>query len=85
MMAAASPHSAKPDRKPSAPAKPRLTSARALGLGLEFGTAIAGLAVLGYFLDEYFQTEPVLALTGAGLGLVGGVYNVIRAVSRLSR
>ena len=63
----------------------RLSSARALGIGLEFGTAIAGLALLGYALDRYFGTSPWLAMIGSMLGIVGGVYNVLRAVRRYTR
>jgi len=66
----------RPDRRQ------KLTSYRALGIGVELGTAIGGLAALGYFADRRFDTDPWLALTGAMLGLIGGVYNVIREVRR---
>jgi F0F1-type ATP synthase assembly protein I len=84
-MATPSPQPGQRNRQEGGSAKPKLTSARALGIGLELGTAIAGLTILGYFLDEYFDTEPTLTMIGCGLGLVGGVYNVIREVQRLSR
>jgi len=84
-MAASSPQPERKDRPRSASGKPKLTSARALGIGLELGSAIAGLTLLGYFLDEYFETSPTWTMIGAGLGLFGGVYNVIRAVQRLKR
>jgi len=84
-MATPSPKPERETRQKGGSAKPKLTSTRALGIGLELGTAIAGLTLLGYFLDDYFDTEPTLALIGCGLGLVGGVYNVIREVQRLTR
>lgn len=59
-----------------------MSSYRALGLGLELGTGIAGLAIVGYFADQYFGTQPWLALSGALLGLVGGMYSVITQVQR---
>jgi len=61
---------------------PVLTSAKALGIGLELIAAIAGLSLLGYFLDRHYETEPYLVLIGVTLGVVGGVYNAIRQVIR---
>jgi len=61
---------------------PPLSSAKALGIGMELATAIAGLALIGYFLDRYYATEPYLVMTGVALGVIGGVYNAIRQVMR---
>lgn len=62
-----------------------LTTTRALGIGLELGASVGGLALLGWFGDAHWGTGPWLALTGSLVGLIGGVYNVIRSVRRYTR
>lgn len=84
-MAAASPQPERGGGGRPASSGQKLTTPRALGIGLELGTAIAGMAVLGYFLDRHFQTRPLWTLVCTGAGLLGGVYNAIRAVRRLGR
>jgi F0F1-type ATP synthase assembly protein I len=49
-----------------------------LGLGTEFAAAVAGLTLVGYWVDRHFGTRPWGLLIGAGLGLVGGMYNMLR-------
>jgi F0F1-type ATP synthase assembly protein I len=51
---------------------------RFLGLGLELAAAVAGLTLAGVWFDRHFDTAPWGSLVGAGLGLVGGTYNMIR-------
>lgn len=51
---------------------------RLSGLGIELAGAIVGFTLAGYFWDRYFGTGPWGLLTGALLGLVGGMYNLIR-------
>ena len=46
------------------------------GAGLELAAAVGAFAVLGWWLDGLFDTPPWLLITGAGLGLVGGMYNL---------
>lgn len=83
--------SGKRDNRSPGPAKGRprksaqMTSARALGIGLELGASVGGMAVVGYLLDGYFDTAPWLALSFTAAGLIGGVYNVIREVMRIGR
>ena len=48
------------------------------GLGIELAAAVGGLTLAGYWWDRYFGTGPWGLLTGAILGLVGGMYNLIR-------
>lgn len=52
--------------------------ARLSGIGVELVAAIAGFTLAGYGWDRYFGTKPWGVLIGAILGLVGGMYNVIR-------
>jgi F0F1-type ATP synthase assembly protein I len=48
------------------------------GVGLELAGATAGLALIGYWVDGRFGTRPWGVVIGAILGLVGGLYNLIR-------
>lgn len=57
---------------------------QALGIGVELVVTLVGMSVLGFWGDQYFGTEPWLALVGAGLGLAGGLYNTIRHVRHFS-
>ncbi len=56
-----------------------------MGLGTELAASVAGMLLVGYFLDKYFGTSPWLLLIGAAAGLVGGFYNFIKEVQRLSK
>ena len=48
------------------------------GVGLELAGATAGLALLGYWLDRHFGTSPWGILGGVIIGIVGGLYNLVR-------
>jgi ATP synthase protein I len=48
------------------------------GVGLELAGATAGLALVGYWLDGRFGTRPWGTLIGVVIGLVGGLYNLVR-------
>lgn len=48
------------------------------GIGLELAGVIAGLALAGYWIDSRFGTAPWGILGGVVLGLVGGLYNLVR-------
>ena len=48
------------------------------GVGLELAGATAGLALLGYWIDGKFGTSPWGILGGVFIGIVGGLYNMIR-------
>ncbi len=56
----------------------RSSWARLSGIGIELVAAIAGFTLAGYGWDRHFGTRPWGVLIGALLGLVGGMYNVIR-------
>lgn len=55
---------------------PRWT--RHAGIGVEFTAAVAGFALLGYWIDTRYDSGPWGVLIGVGLGLVGGTYNLVR-------
>jgi F0F1-type ATP synthase assembly protein I len=55
------------------------------GIGLELAGVIAGLALAGYWIDRRFATQPWGILGGVVIGLVGGLYNLVRESLAASR
>jgi len=58
---------------------------RFLAIGAEFFSPILGGAILGYYLDAYFHTQPWLAVAGVFLGMFLGFYRLfveLRAFQR---
>jgi F0F1-type ATP synthase assembly protein I len=49
---------------------------RFLGIGAEFFSPILGGAIAGYYLDTYFHTQPVMAVSGVFLGIALGFYRL---------
>jgi F0F1-type ATP synthase assembly protein I len=60
-------------------------ASRAAGLGWELAGAVAGFALLGYWIDRHFASSPWGLLICIALGLIGGTYNLIRASLAASR
>lgn len=56
----------------------RTSGLRLAGVGMEFAAAVAGLSLLGYWIDRHYGSSPWGLLICAALGLVGGTYNLIR-------
>ena len=56
-----------------------------MGLGTELAASVAGMLLVGYFLDEHFNTSPWLLLAGAAIGMIGGFYNFIKEVQKLGK
>ena len=48
------------------------------GVGRELAGATAGLALLGYWIDGKFGTSPWGVLAGVIIGIVGGMYNMVK-------
>ncbi len=48
------------------------------GLGTELAGAVIGLTLLGLWLDRRYGTDPWCTVGGAGIGIVGGLYNMVR-------
>lgn len=49
------------------------------GMGFELAAAIAGFTFFGMWLDRRYGTEPRALLICAAIGIVGGLYNFVRA------
>lgn len=61
----------------------RPSSSRLAGLGFELAAGVAGLALFGYWIGKYYGNAPLGLVIGAAVGIIGGMYNLIRA-SRVS-
>lgn len=55
------------------------------GLGFELLAAIVGFAFVGYWIDRHYETAPWGLVIGAVLGIIGGLYNFIKAATRATR
>lgn len=72
--------------EPSPPPPPTPPSPwRYAGMGMELAGAIVGFTLVGFWVDYHYQSRPVGTLVGAGLGTVGGLYNLIREALAMSR
>ena len=47
--------------------------------GFEIAAAVGGFAALGWWIDRHRGTAPWGLLIGALLGLIGGLYNLIKS------
>ena len=45
---------------------------------MEFAGAVAGFALVGYWIDRHYACSPWGVLIGSILGLIGGMYNLVR-------
>ena len=52
------------------------------GQGFELAGAVLGFALVGYWIGRYYGDARIGLLIGAVLGIVGGLYNLIRASLR---
>ncbi|HZC65881.1 MAG TPA: AtpZ/AtpI family protein [Candidatus Dormibacteraeota bacterium] len=73
-----------PTEKPGAVAREARKSRSELATALELPFVLVGtvaLAVLlGYYLDRWLHTKPILTLILGALGFVGGIREIIRRV-----
>ena len=58
---------------------------RLASLGLDLAVAVGGFTLLGWFADRHWQVFPRYTVVGAVLGLIGGMYNLIRQALNASR
>ena len=52
---------------------------RMAGLGFEMAAGVGGFALLGYWIGGYYDRAALGIVIGAALGIIGGMYNLIRA------
>ncbi len=48
------------------------------GIGLELAGATAGMTLVGYWIDRRFGTGPWGMIGGVIIGIVGGLYNLVK-------
>jgi F0F1-type ATP synthase assembly protein I len=60
------------------PGRPPGNWVRFAGAGLELAAATGGMCAIGYLLDRKLGTTPWCLLVCAILGIVGGLYNLVR-------
>jgi len=54
------------------------TWVRFSGIGVEFAGAVIGFTLIGFWIDRSYRTNPWGVIIGVSLGLIGGMYNLIR-------
>lgn len=64
--------------------KEQPNSRRLAGIGFELAAAVGGFVLLGYWIGKYFDQAEMGIVIGAVLGLIGGMYNLIRATMAAS-
>lgn len=52
---------------------------RFANLGFELAAAIGGFALIGYWIGRHYGNPKAGVAVGAVLGIVGGMYNLVRA------
>jgi ATP synthase protein I len=55
------------------------------GVGFELAGAVAGFTLIGYWADRHYGTGPWGLIAGVILGLVGGLYNLVKQSLRAVR
>jgi len=58
---------------------------RVAGIGFDLAGAVGGFALIGFWIGRHYDSERAGLLIGSGLGLAGGLYNLIRQGLRASR
>jgi hypothetical protein len=58
---------------------------RLAGMGVDLSAAVAGFTLIGWWADRHWQTSPRYTVVGVVLGMIGGMYNLIRRALRASR
>jgi F0F1-type ATP synthase assembly protein I len=56
-----------------------------VGLGTELVAAVVGFGAVGWFIDSKFDTSPMWMLLLLLLGMIGGMYNFIKAALKSSQ
>lgn len=65
--------------------KGRASWTRLAGIGFELVAGVGAFILVGYWWDRHFGTGPKGIIVGAVLGLIGGMYNLVRQSLRATR
>ena len=57
----------------------------AFKLGTELVAAVAVGTIIGFILDSWFDTKPILIIIFFLFGAVAGIWNVIKAAKRMQK
>ena len=55
------------------------------GIGVEFAAALLGFTLVGFWVDRHYGCGPWGVLIGVILGMIGGMYNLVRKALVASR
>jgi len=58
---------------------------RMAGLGMELTGAVVGGVAIGWWIDRQLGSSPKATLGGGLIGIVGGLYNLLKAALRSGR
>ncbi len=53
-------------------------------MGFEFGAAVVGCTMFGYWIGRHYEADRVGVIIGATTGIVGGGYNFIKTALKAS-
>jgi F0F1-type ATP synthase assembly protein I len=56
-----------------------------LGLGLQLAVTVTVMVFIGIWLDNQFETKPVLTVVFAFLGVFAGMYTFIKSVLKAGK
>jgi len=51
-----------------------------IGLGLQLAVTVTAMVFLGIWLDDQFETQPILTIVLAFFGVFAGLYTFIKSV-----
>jgi len=54
-------------------------------VGLELAAAVAGFTLAGYWIDRHYGSQPWGTIIGVVLGLIGGLYNLVKQSLQAAR
>ncbi len=61
------------------------SSLRYLGVGIELGGTVSIMALLGYGIDRWLESAPWAILIASTIGIVGGLYNLIKKATQSNK
>ncbi len=56
-----------------------------VGLGMQLGLTVTIMAFIGVWLDDKFDTKPVLTIVCSLFGVFAGMYNFIKSVTKAGK